>query len=88
MAQNVQGKDAPQHMARTYPQSNQEFIEAIDGNDNGVSQYPTDIRPLYRSRTDISARVGHLNPAWNQPFDSQTVDVSDILIHSIHSSYS
>ncbi|KAJ3485568.1 hypothetical protein NLI96_g4883 [Meripilus lineatus] len=51
-----------------------EFIEAIDGNDNGVSQYPTDIRPLYRSRTDISARVGHLNPAWNQPFDSQTVD--------------
>lgn len=53
----------------------QEFIEAIDGHDNGISQYPTDIPPRYRSGTSISARVGHLNPAWNQPFDSQTVDV-------------
>jgi len=24
--------------------------------------------------SDVSRRVGHLNPAWNQPFDSQTVD--------------
>ena len=26
-------------------------------------------------RTDISARVGHLNPAWNQSVDAQVVDV-------------
>ncbi|KAF8350041.1 metal-dependent protein hydrolase [Amanita rubescens] len=52
-----------------------EFIEAIDGIDNGVSQYPIDIKPRYRSRTDLSSRVGHLNPAWNEPFDSQSVDV-------------
>lgn len=51
-----------------------EFIEAIDGIDNGVSQYPADIKPLYRSRTDLSSRVGHLNPAWNQPTDAATVD--------------
>ncbi|KAI0274668.1 metal-dependent protein hydrolase [Gloeopeniophorella convolvens] len=51
-----------------------EFIEGIDGIDNGVSQYPNDIQPKYRNRTDLSSRVGWLNPAWNEPFDSQTVD--------------
>ncbi|KJA29213.1 hypothetical protein HYPSUDRAFT_61244 [Hypholoma sublateritium FD-334 SS-4] len=51
-----------------------EFIEAIDGIDNGVSQYPADIAPKYRSRTDLSSRVGALNPWWNQPTDAQTVD--------------
>ncbi|CAA7266461.1 unnamed protein product [Cyclocybe aegerita] len=52
-----------------------EFIEAIDGIDNGVSQYPNDIKPKYRSRTDLSSRVGGLNPWWNQPTDAQSVDV-------------
>ncbi|KAI0681814.1 GAMM1 protein [Cytidiella melzeri] len=51
-----------------------EFIEAIDGIDNGISQYPSDIKPRYRLRTDVSARVGFLNPAWNQSFDPQIVD--------------
>jgi uncharacterized UPF0160 family protein len=51
-----------------------EFIEAIDAIDNGVSQYPTDIKPKYRLRTDLSGRVGWLNPAWNQSVDSQVVD--------------
>jgi uncharacterized UPF0160 family protein len=55
--------------------ASQEFIEAIDGIDNGISQYPNDIQPKYRNRTDLSSRVGWLNPAWNEPFDSQTVDV-------------
>lgn len=51
-----------------------EFIEAIDGIDNGISQYPSDVKPIYRNRTDLSSRIGHLNPAWNQPTDPQTVD--------------
>ncbi len=56
-----------------------EFIEAIDAIDNGISQYPTDLKPRYRLRTDVSARVGYLNPAWNQSVDSQSVDVSSTL---------
>lgn len=52
-----------------------EFIEAIDAIDNGISQYSTDIKPKYRSRTDLSSRVGALNPWWNQSIDSLTVDV-------------
>ena len=53
----------------------QEFIEALDGVDNGISQYPNDIQPKYRNRTDLSSRVGWLNPSWNEPVDPQTVDV-------------
>lgn len=52
-----------------------EFIEAIDAIDNGISQYPTDIKAKYHSRTDLSSRVGALNPWWNQSTDSLTVDV-------------
>ncbi|KAI0307831.1 metal-dependent protein hydrolase [Multifurca ochricompacta] len=51
-----------------------EFIEAIDGIDNGIPQYHEDIQPKYRNRTDLSSRVSWLNPAWNEPFDSQAVD--------------
>ncbi|KZP31263.1 metal-dependent protein hydrolase [Athelia psychrophila] len=51
-----------------------EFIEAIDAIDNGISQYPNDLSPKYRSRTDLSSRVGWLNPAWNESVDSQSVD--------------
>lgn len=58
--------------------SSQEFIEAIDAIDNGISQYPTDIKARYRSRTDLSSRVGALNPAWNQPADAKTLDVTVI----------
>ncbi|KAI0732370.1 GAMM1 protein [Fomitopsis betulina] len=51
-----------------------EYIEAIDAIDNGVNQYATEEQPKYRIRTDISSRVGFLNSAWNEPFDSNTVD--------------
>lgn len=45
------------------------FVEALDGIDNGISQYPTDIAPNYRASTDLSSRVGALNPRWNEPED-------------------
>ncbi|EIM92455.1 metal-dependent protein hydrolase [Stereum hirsutum FP-91666 SS1] len=51
-----------------------EFIEAIDGVDNGVTQYPKDVSPKYRNRTDLSSRVSWLNPAWNESVDSASVD--------------
>lgn len=75
MVKTVQGTTIQDPIAHqlTYVQ---EFIEALDGIDNGISQYPTEIKPNYRNRTDLSSRVGALNPAWNQPADSKTVDVS------------
>ena len=45
----------------------QDFVEAFDGIDNGISQYVSSEPPRYRSRTDISSRVGALNPRWNEP---------------------
>jgi uncharacterized UPF0160 family protein len=61
------------------PVPHQEFIEAIDGIDNGINQYSKDAQPLYRSRTDISSRVGHLNPAWNEPSGPEVYDVRHLL---------
>jgi uncharacterized UPF0160 family protein len=39
-------------------------MEAIDGIDNGVAQYDGSAR--YESHTHLSARVGALNPSWNE----------------------
>ncbi len=46
------------------------FVLALDGIDNGVSQYPAEAgQPRYASRTDLSSRVGGLNPRWNETSD-------------------
>ena len=54
----------------------QDFIEAIDAIDNGIAQYENAGVPLYSSRTDLSSRVGWLNPAWNEAVEPTLVDVS------------
>jgi len=51
-----------------------EFIEGIDGIDNGVLQYADGALPRYRVKTDLSSRVSWLNPAWNEKVDSNGVD--------------
>jgi uncharacterized UPF0160 family protein len=58
----------------------QEFIESIDAIDNGIQQYPGELTPRYVNKTDLSSRVGWLNPAWNEPSDSSKADVSSIRI--------
>ena len=42
------------------------FMEAIDAIDNGVNQWDSDAPPKYVNNTHLSARVGGLNPSWNQ----------------------
>ncbi|ORX89232.1 metal-dependent protein hydrolase [Basidiobolus meristosporus CBS 931.73] len=49
-----------------YQKMYKDFVEALDAIDNGISQYPQDIEPKYEDRTDLAARVGRLNPWWNQ----------------------
>eukprot|EP00871_Galdieria_phlegrea_P003844 jgi/Galph1/4460/GphlegSOOS_G3052.1 len=41
------------------------FIEELDAIDNGVNAYDADLPPRYSISTHLSARVGCLNPAWN-----------------------
>lgn len=43
------------------------FVEAVDGVDNGISQFDTSNPPNYESSSDLSSRVGRLNAAWNEP---------------------
>jgi uncharacterized UPF0160 family protein len=49
-----------------YQKVYENFIEALDGGDNGISQYPADIKPKYRVGTALPQRVAGLNPWWNQ----------------------
>ncbi|GAA6017580.1 hypothetical protein JCM10207_001213 [Rhodosporidiobolus poonsookiae] len=51
----------------------QDFVEAVDANDNGIAQYDTTSPARYRSRTDLAARVGALNPRWNEPFNDEVL---------------
>jgi uncharacterized UPF0160 family protein len=43
------------------------LIEEIDGVDNGVSCFPSNLTPAYRVTTQLGHRVGRLNPKWNEP---------------------
>lgn len=42
------------------------FIEALDAGDNGISQYPSEVKPRYKGGATLAQRVGGLNPWWNQ----------------------
>ncbi|XP_039602746.1 UPF0160 protein MYG1, mitochondrial [Polypterus senegalus] len=46
-----------------YDKLYENFVEEIDAIDNGISQF--DGEPRYAMTTNLSARVGHLNPRWN-----------------------
>lgn len=48
------------------------FIEHIDAIDNGIAIADTPSK--YHVSTTLSNRVGHFNPAWNQP---QTTELSN-----------
>ncbi|GAA6037346.1 hypothetical protein JCM8097_008522 [Rhodosporidiobolus ruineniae] len=51
----------------------QDFVEAVDANDNGIAQYDTTSPARYRSRTDLPARVGALNPRWNEESNDEVL---------------
>ena len=48
------------------------FIMALDGIDNGVPQFETELTPRYKITTDLASRVGRLNPSWSEPGDEET----------------
>ncbi|XP_063300892.1 MYG1 exonuclease [Pelobates fuscus] len=48
-----------------YDKMYENFVEEIDAIDNGISQ--CDCEQRYSISSNLSARVGHLNPRWNEP---------------------
>lgn len=50
------------------------FVECIDGIDNGINQFDTDKPPRYANDTNLSARVGRLNPDWMEDQSPESED--------------
>ncbi|XP_058717179.1 MYG1 exonuclease [Poecile atricapillus] len=48
-----------------YDKLYENFVEEVDAMDNGIA--PAAGEPRYALSTTLSARVGHLNPRWNDP---------------------
>lgn len=43
-----------------------EFVEAIDANDNGINNYPSDAEKKFNDKNlGLPAMISHLNPRWN-----------------------
>ena len=62
----------PEALSAVYEKLYQDFIEGVDGIDNGIPQYPVAVAPNYIINTDLASRVGRLNPSWNS--ESQDSD--------------
>ncbi|KAI7906233.1 metal-dependent protein hydrolase [Cokeromyces recurvatus] len=51
------------------------FVEALDANDNGISAYPSSIKPLYKETpTTLYHRVSRKNPKWNEHLTDPEID--------------
>ncbi|KAJ4811952.1 UPF0160 protein [Rhynchospora pubera] len=70
IAKELQRDESDLDVQRLYLAIYKSFIEAIDAIDNGVNQYDTDQPPKYVNNTNLSSRVGRLNPDWNDPDQS------------------
>ncbi|KAH7431376.1 hypothetical protein KP509_08G045400 [Ceratopteris richardii] len=56
---------------RVYVALYKSFVEAIDAIDNGINQYDVTDAPKYVDNTNLSARVGKLNPDWIEDQSSE-----------------
>ncbi len=45
------------------------FIAYVDGQDNGINQYPDDVSPRYANTTNFGSRIGRTNPDWYETGD-------------------
>ncbi|KAF2074842.1 hypothetical protein CYY_003868 [Polysphondylium violaceum] len=50
------------------------MIEELDGIDNGVERYPSDITPKYESNLNITSMIRALNPEWNEPQTDEIIN--------------
>lgn len=49
-----------------YTKMYKEFVEALDANDNGINNYPSDVEKKFNDKNlGLPALVLHLNPGWN-----------------------
>lgn len=65
IAETLGWKLSEPNLEKIYDKVYENFMEEIDAIDNGINAY--DGEPRYRINTNVSSRVAHLNPAWNEP---------------------
>ncbi|XP_032238349.2 MYG1 exonuclease isoform X2 [Nematostella vectensis] len=63
LSQVMQMPEDHQALDKVYDKIYENLIQEVDAIDNGVSQ--SDEKPRYIITTNLSARVGNLNPKWN-----------------------
>jgi len=52
-------------LAAIYDHVYAHFVEAFDAHDNGISAYPSDLKPRFHSPMDIFWQINLFNTAWN-----------------------
>ncbi|CCD24259.1 Myg1p NDAI_0C06000 [Naumovozyma dairenensis CBS 421] len=56
----------PENVDLLYIRVYERFVEALDADDNGISQYDTDLEPRFKNKSiTIPGIVAGLNPNWN-----------------------
>ncbi|EDO41185.1 predicted protein [Nematostella vectensis] len=74
LSQVMQMPEDHQALDKVYDKIYENLIQEVDAIDNGVSQ--SDEKPRYIITTNLSARVGNLNPKWNDKnMDEECVSV-------------
>lgn len=64
--QEVLKLEKPSTVDMLYKKVYKEFIEAVDANDNGINNYPSDVEKKYNDKyLTLPAIVSQLNPRWN-----------------------
>ncbi|KAI5961209.1 uncharacterized protein KGF55_004134 [Candida pseudojiufengensis] len=80
---NLQSNDS--NVELLYDKVYKEFIESLDANDNGISNYPKDIESKFNEKNiTLPAMVAKFNPRWNESckdedFDRQFLIASELM---------
>ena len=67
---------SPEQIEALYVHVYESFVEAFDANDNGISAYPADIKPIVSSGFNIFQHVNLLNPGWNETITPESSNAS------------
>lgn len=70
------GKLSEAQVEALYVHVYESFVEPFDANDNGISAYPADVKPIISRGFDIFSHVNLLNPGWNEAITPESSNQS------------
>ena len=78
-------EDGNPNIELLYDKIYKEFVESLDANDNGISNYPKDVSPKFTDKNiTLPSIVSRLNPSWNESctdadYDRQFLKSSELM---------